>query len=222
VASNGFDSQNLEETPQREFPPDVIRQRQERLHSLSRLMTGPPNLQPLEIVDEAQGSPELDRKIRELLCECFPPDVELFSQQRCWHNSTPAFSVVCRDEERIVGHVAIVDRQITCGGQPLRVAGVESLAVAPAWRRTNLSKELMSVAMDEATRRGLSHGLLFCVSGLERYYRGLGWQKLEQEVTMRDEQGRGAPLPAKNIVMHLSLAGSVFPPGPIDLQGPDW
>lgn len=177
---------------------------------------------PLEIVDEGRVSPELDQQIRQLLCECFPLDVELFSQQRCWHNSTPAYSIVLREASRLVGHVAIVDRQITCDDQPLRVAGIQSLAVAPAWRRARLSRQLMIEAMAEARRRGLQFGLLFCVPGLERFYSSLGWQKSDQPVTLRDEQGKAAQLPVKNIVMHLPLAGQPLPPGQIDLQGPDW
>jgi predicted N-acetyltransferase YhbS len=177
---------------------------------------------PLEIISEVDVSPELDREIRQLLCECFPPDVELFSRERHWHHSVPAYSVLCHDVDRLVGHVAIVDRQITCDGQPVRVAGVQSLAVASLWRRTRLSQRLMIATMDEARRRGHDFGLLFCVPELERFYSALDWQKSSPPVRMLDEQGRAARLPAKNIVMHFPLADRPFPSGPIDLRGPDW
>jgi hypothetical protein len=80
----------------------------------------------------------------------------------------------------------------------------------------------MTVAMQEARRRGVGFGLLFCVPALEGFYARLGWRRTERAVTMRDAAGRTVPLTAKNISMELALAGDPLPPGPIDLEGRDW
>jgi len=177
---------------------------------------------PVEIIDEDHLDPELDAAIRRLLCECFPPDVGAFSARRAWNGVCPAFSVVGRGGDKVVGQVGIVERRITCGGAPVRVAGIQSLAVAASWRRSGLSQRLMTGAMDEAGRRGIRFGLLFCVPELEAFYARLGWRRIERAVTMRDAAGRIVPLTAKNISMELDLAGDPLPPGPIDLEGRDW
>jgi len=177
--------------------------------------------QPLEVTDEGRLDPAVDRAIRRLLCQCFPADAEHYSIERAWH-STPAFSVVSRDGEQVVGHAGVVVRTIRCGETAATVAGLQNFCVAPQWRRSGLARRVMAAAMDEAARRGIRFGLLFCVPALERYYGSQGWSKLDCPVTMLDEHGQPAPLPAKNIAMQIALAGVPLPPGPIHLHGRDW
>jgi predicted N-acetyltransferase YhbS len=180
------------------------------------------SLVPLEVIDEGRVTPELDAAIRRLLCECFPADVEAFLARRAWNEVHPAFSVIGRRGGAVVGHVGIIERQITCGVAPVRIAGIQSLAVARDCRRSGLSLDLMTAAMDEARRRGIRFGLLFCVPELEHFYAQLGWLQTERTVTMRDAAGRTVPLTAKNISMDLALDGERLAPGPIDLEGRDW
>jgi predicted N-acetyltransferase YhbS len=177
---------------------------------------------PLEVIDEDRIEPEQDAAIRHLLCKCFAADEATFSARRAWNEVRPAFSVVARSGEEVVGQVGIIDRWVTCGGLPIRVAGIQSLAVAPNWRGSGLSQRLMIAAMDEALRRDIRFGLLFCLPQLENFYSGLGWQRIDRAVTMHDAAGQTVPLTAKNIAMELALDGDRLPPGPIDLGGRDW
>ena len=136
--------------------------------------------------------------------------------------ASSALSVFRWQAEIMVGHVGIVDRRVARGGVPIRVAGIQSLAVAPRWRKSGLSQRLMTTAVHEARRRGLCFGLLFCMPELESFYARLGWRRIDRAVTMRDGAGRTVPLTAKNIAMELALAGDPLPPGAIDLEGRDW
>ena len=181
-----------------------------------------PLVLPVQVVDGRHIALELDAAVRRLLCECFPSDVAAFSVRRAWNDVHPAFSVFGRHGDAVVGQVGIVERRIACGGVPACVAGVQSLAVAPGCRRSGLSQRLMFAAMQEARRRGVCFGLLFCVPELERFYARMDWRRIERAVTMRDAAGRPVPLTAKNIAMELALAGEPLPPGPIDLEGRDW
>ena len=176
----------------------------------------------LTLVPEDEMTPELDRTIRELLCACFPPDVAFFSVARAWHNSAPAYSVIERREERIVGHVGVVVREIAVGGEPAVVAGIQNLAVAPDQRGAGVGPRLMTAAMTEAQRRGIPFGLLFCIPELERYYGHLGWTRLDITATMLDPEHGEVPIPGKNIAMVLPLAQQTWPVGNIFLQGMDW
>ena len=85
---------------------------------------------PLQVIVEDHIGPELDTAVRRLLCECFPSDAEAFSIRRAWNAVRPAFSVFGRHGDKVVGQVGIIERRITCGGVPVRVAGIQSLAVA--------------------------------------------------------------------------------------------
>lgn len=188
----------------------------------------------LQIVDEDRVGPELDAAVRRLLCECFPADAETFAARRAWNDVQPLFSVFAWQGGNLAGQVGIVDRPIDCGDaavratrgthaqRRVRVAGVQSLAVAPAWRGSGLSQRLMNAAIQEARRRKIPFGLLFCLPGLEEFYARLGWRRTNRAITMRDDSGRTVPLTAKNICMELPLGEDQLPPGLIDLGGRDW
>ena len=102
------------------------------------------------------------------------------------------------------------------------IAGIQSLAVSPRIRGSMLAWALMRRSMKEARKRGVPFGLLFCVPSLEPLYAAMKWERIDVVTTMRDEEGRAAPIPGKNIAMVLKLAGRPFPEGDIDLQGTDW
>jgi GNAT superfamily N-acetyltransferase len=176
----------------------------------------------LEVIEEARMPPATDRAIRRLLCECFPADVQSYARRRVWHDSPPAYTVIARQAGLVVGHLGIVMRTVACADVRVAVAGVQSFCVVPRHRGTGLSKRLMAWALDEALRRGVRFGLLFCVPELQRLYDALGWFKTDRPVTMLDERGELMPMPGKNICMFIELGGEGFPPGPLDLQGRDW
>ena len=176
----------------------------------------------LDVIPETAMSADLDQAIRHLLCECFPADRASFSQCRAWHDSWPAYTVVARCQDRLIGHVGMVVRSIQVGPSRVCVAGVQSFCIAPSHRGSGLSQKLLERALLEGRERGIPFGLLFCVPELERLYAKFGWHTVDELFTMRDEHGQPAPIPGKNIAMLVELSASHFPVGPIDLQGRDW
>jgi len=175
------------------------------------------------VVPESVISPAQDAAIRAGLCTCFPPDREVFSCTRAWHGSHPTWSVLIEDEDSVIAHAGIVERQILVGRQRVWIAGVQNVYVLPDRRGTGLFREVMSAALEEARSRGLEFGLLFCSPEIGRKYARQGWQLLDdRRVTRIDEQGRRQPLPPKNVTMCYALTGRRMPPGDIDLSGNDW
>jgi len=176
----------------------------------------------LSVIDERDMTPELDEEIRAGLCTCFPADAPAFSRARPWHGSAPEYSVVLQDGERVVAHAGVVNRTITVGGGPLRVAGVQSVYVLPEGRGKGLSAPVLEAAMEEAARRDFDCGLLFCVPSLQPVYARCGWQGLGPREVIRVEKGRELPIPDKNVTMFYPIRITAFPEGPIHLQGNDW
>jgi len=183
---------------------------------------GPAGDLSCELICESAMPPDVDRSIKALLCTCFPRDADAFRVSRHWHGSAPQYSVVLRDGPDIVGHVGVVVRPITCGGKPVVIAGVQNFAVAPPWRGRGLGPRLMAEAMTEARRRELDYGLLFCLPALEPYYAALGWRRTHVRVFARFDGGPIVELPDYNVTMYLELGPRPFPPGDIDLCGPDF
>jgi len=178
----------------------------------------------LVVINEEDLSRDMDRSIRELLVQCFPADRDYYSRRSRWH-CIPAFRVIGTDERNsIVAHAAVVDRRVSVGPAyaSLRVAGIQSFCVLQDYRGTGLSHRMMAVAMEEARGRAFDAGLLFCVNRVEPVYQRMGWAKLDAAVCMQDEKQGKTPIPAKNITMYFPLKVGQFPPGDIDLAGPDW
>ena len=174
-----------------------------------------------EIIEEAAISPAQDAEIKTLLVKAFDAEVDTFSKSRHWHGSAPLYSVIARRGGQVIGHCGVVVRDLRCGQMAARVAGIQNLGVRPDARGHNLGGRLLARGMDDARRRGIPFGLLFCVPELERFYRSNGWKKIDVSVIMQYE-GRTQPIPGKNIAMVLSLAGRPFPAGDLDLCGADW
>jgi GNAT superfamily N-acetyltransferase len=175
------------------------------------------------VIAEESVTADLDRRIRDILVACFPADAAHFSHSRCWH-SRPAWVVVALVRDgTVAAHCASVERGVmVCGTRPVTVAGVQGFSVMPDWRGSGLSDRIMEHAIEETRRRGIEAGLLFCLPELEKVYARMGWRRIDAAVVTRDGSGNPAPLPEKNITMAIPVAIPAFPPGDLDLMGPDW
>lgn len=179
--------------------------------------------QTLAVIEESSISPEMDLALRQMLVKSFDAaSGDFFSQSRHWHGSAPEYSVVGRVGGELCAHVGIIVRRVRCGTTQVTIAGIQNVCVPPQCRGMKLGPWVMKAAMDEAVRRQIPFGLLFCVPELERYYAGMGWVTTHEPATMNLAGGADEPIPGKNICMYWSAAGEKLPTGPIHLQGPDW
>ncbi len=177
----------------------------------------------LEIIQENKITAEVDKKIRSLLCHCFPNSKGYFSKKRSWNDVAPAYSLLFEENKKIHGHVGVILRTIQAVEEKIKIAGIQSLAVFKTLRGTGLAKELMVEAMEVALSKGIEFGLLFCVPELEKYYKKLGWKTVSEPVIMLDPHGNKVSIPSKNICMVIALKKKKpFPKGPIDIKGRDW
>lgn len=178
----------------------------------------------LFVLNEEDISPEMDRAIREMLVVCFPADREYYQRQSWWH-CVPVYRVLGKnDKGSIVAHTAVVERTVVVGPalSKVRVVGIQSFCIVQDYRRTGLSNKMMSVAMEEASKRGFDAGLLFCRKLLEKLYGEMGWYRLDAAVYMTDDEKAKTLIPAGNITMFYPLTVMKLPAGDIDLAGTDW
>lgn len=165
----------------------------------------------LSIVAEADMTPSLDERIRAGLCACFPADVAAFRTTRAWHGSSPEFSVLLQEADRLIAHVGIVKRAIDVGSRPLLVAGVQNVFVLPERRGKNLSGLVLETAMAEARRRGCDCGLLFCVPPLESAYRRCRWRALGSARWSASRKAACCPFPARTLPCSIRCTSRTFP-----------
>ena len=174
------------------------------------------------IVDERDMTPDLDARIRDGLCICFPNDRDTFSRSRSWHGSHPSFCAIVEDAGEVIAHVGVVDRTVRITDSPVRVAGVMNVFVLPSHQGLRLSDIATAAAMAEAAGRGFDLGLLFCTRPLVGVYGRMGWLLADNPV-IRVESGMEYPLPDGNVPMFLPLRRQAISTGAIiHLCGNDW
>ena len=177
----------------------------------------------LKIIDDRDMTPALDREIRDLLCTCFPKDVEVYSKTRAWNGYMPAWSVLLEDESRAVAHTGVMHKNIRVGDITIPVAGVFNVCVLPEYRGLGLSVRLMNAVEEEAAKRDRKYGFLFCKSWIEDVYRKSGWNRLEgRSITRVLDDGRAKGMRENIIAMYRRLGPDDFPPGPVHLLGNEW
>lgn len=174
------------------------------------------------IIEEQEMPDAMDVKIRTLLCECFPADVNVYSHTRYWHNSAPAYSLICQEKDFVLGQVGVVERQIVCNRKLFWVAGMENLVVHPRYRGRGVGKKLMIKAQNEAVKRRIPYGMLFCTPDVKKFYVSLAWYEHKSRVTMDALSGNSIPITVNDIPMVKVFSRGIFPSGEIYLRGPDW
>jgi GNAT superfamily N-acetyltransferase len=176
----------------------------------------------LFVINEEDISSQLDRAIREMLVVCFPADIEHF-QRLSWWRSIAVYRVLGKnDKGSIISHTALVERNIIVGPalKKMRVVGIQSFCVLPDYRGTDLSNKMMSVVLEEGSKRGSDAGLLFCREQLLKVYGHMGWSKYDAAVyTTNDKKGKTL---MPGFTMFYPLNTRQLPAGDIDLAGADW
>jgi GNAT superfamily N-acetyltransferase len=176
------------------------------------------------IIDESEVGHQLENDICNALTVCFPADKEIFSRCSWWH-SKPSWRIIAFSGiNNLVGHIAMIERQITVGDDvaSFLIGGVQSVFVVPEKRGKGISAKLMELAMQHAKDRKLDCGILFCIPELEKCYAKSGWQKIDTQIYMLDNNNKKVPIPSKNIAMIYSINDFNFPLGSICLNGQDW
>jgi aminoglycoside 2'-N-acetyltransferase I len=124
------------------------------------------------------------------------------------------------DGDQLVSLVAITDRVITVGGQPVRVGGIGDVST----REDRRGQGHASLLMREAARLmlddlGMDFGMLFCGENRIPFYEHLGWALIRQPAHWIDE---AAVEQVEPHFMILAPTGSAWPSGAVDLCGGDW
>lgn len=179
-------------------------------------------LPSVEILDERTIDAGLDRRIREMLCRCFPDWQEIFQKRRIWHSTPPMFSVLAEDEEKLVGHIAAVVRTITTGWNfRYNVISIQGVCVLPEAQHCGLAHRMLQKVLEESKRRQFLFAILYCKEPLVNFYTSQGWKLADDSIVMWNQ--RDLPISMRsNCPMYYELSDVPFPDGPLDVHSPSW
>lgn len=96
--------------------------------------------------------------------------------------------VVVRTDDAIVGHAAVVQRQLLVDGRPVRCGYVEAVAVRPGWGRRGIGGELMAT-VEEIVGAAYDVGALSASEQGRGLYRRRGWRVWTGELAVVTPQG---------------------------------
>ncbi len=111
--------------------------------------------------------------IRRLLEAAFGPDEEERFTEDDWQHAVGGVHFVLDVRAQIVGHAAVVERELHLDRQPLRTGYVEAVAVAPERQGRGLGSRLMA-DVDALIEERFQLGALG--TGRHHFYERLGWR----------------------------------------------
>lgn len=176
----------------------------------------------LRVINESKIDPALDKEIRRGLMICFPDDNDIFSRTRRFHGVISLYSVIIEQNKTVCAHLIIIDRTILINQQPFQIAGIGNVYVLPDHRGKGLSDQILKASMLHAKKIGFDFGLLFASDFSQKVYARNSWKKTGKRKITHTVNGQQTPLPPQTIAMYHPLKTTVFPQGPIDLQGIVW
>ncbi|MGU3294058.1 GNAT family N-acetyltransferase [Williamsia sp. M5A3_1d] len=109
--------------------------------------------------------------IRALMIDAFDGDFD----DDDWDHALGGMHVIARGRSGdVLGHAAVVQRQLIAGDQVWRVGYVEAVAVSTAVQRQGVGARLMA-AVEDIVDAAYDHGALAATEAGMRLYRARGW-----------------------------------------------
>jgi aminoglycoside 2'-N-acetyltransferase I len=156
--------------------------------------------------------------IRGLLEAAFGTDEEERFTDADWGHALGGRHFVLDQDGEILGHAAVVERELRVAGRALRTGYVEAVAIAPAHQGSGLGSRLME-AVDTDLRERFELGALG--TGRHRFYERLGWRTWRGPSFVRTADG-DRPTPDEDgyiLVLETPTTPPIDPAAPISC---DW
>jgi predicted N-acetyltransferase YhbS len=160
---------------------------------------------------------DLSRKIAELLSESF----DGYPKGRVFFHQIPAFRILAREGQELIGHLAVDHRIINSGGVFFRIFGIVDLCVKESMRQSGLATAMLVYLQELAKKSNIDFLLL--VSGSNDFYLNRGF-KIASNVCcwMMIQNNRSIGLVRRKLeegFMFKAVSDKIWPETEIDLLG---
>jgi len=136
-----------------------------------------------------------------------------------WSHARGGLHVLARRDGDLVGHAAVVGRQLVVADHTLRTGYVEAVAVAPTARRQGVATALMA-EVERLVRGGYELGALAASTDGVGLYEARGWTRWRGPLCALTPQGR-----TEGDASRVFVLPTPETPGPLDPTLPltcDW
>jgi predicted N-acetyltransferase YhbS len=155
--------------------------------------------------------------VRALLNDAFPDGAPDELGGYYGRHGLPTATLLLRDSRRVVGHLAIYERQIRIGDEALQAGLLGEIAVAADRRRGGLARDLVREAHEHLRARSIPYSILFAYE--PRVYESSGYRLMRNQMRFLDTDGQWKTFVYRGS-MYAELSGRPWPDQPVDLCGP--
>ena len=128
--------------------------------------------------------------------------------------------VSARLDGHLAGSLTIVTRQMTAGGEPMRVAGIGNVVTKSEYRHRGVASAMLRASADHTrTRLNAEFGVLICRREVGPVYEKSGWVRVEGPTRFSQPTG-AVTYPGDTMILKLTVRE--WPGGAIDLCGLPW
>ena len=150
--------------------------------------------------------------LKGLMAEAFAEDEHGGFTDDDWAHALGGTHFVAEDGGRIVGHAAVVERDIRVGGRPLRTGYVEAVATAVDRQRSGIGTALMRAVAEHLG----AYELGALGTGSHAFYSRLGWVTWRGPSSVRTPGGEEPTPEEDGYIMILRTPSTP----PLDLDAP--
>ena len=171
----------------------------------------------IDVIAEMDLTPADDAAIAALLAEAFGPDFD----GRSYHKQRHHLRIVARGADGdIVGHIALLFRDIRLGDRLTPIVGLAEVSTRPSHRGRGIAGAMLHMALDRARRSLACFAVLF---GNRPLYAGTGFVAAANPLTyvrLDDARSHGILQRTDDNLMVLPLRDVAWDPdAPVDLVG---
>ncbi len=131
-----------------------------------------------------------------------------------WDHALGGIHVLCHRDDTLIGHAAVVQRQLLVDDRPFRVGYVEAVAVSSDAQRQGIGARLMAT-IEDIVDAAYDFGALGASEAGLRLYRTRGWQTWNGPLSVLGPAGRSPTPDDEGGVM---VYGEVIGDGSVDLE----
>ncbi len=158
----------------------------------------------------------LDAQIRDLLSLCFTkPGDEVFRTQRFFREPPQHRWFLTGQHDPILAHVALHEKQVTCGSSDIRIGGVAEVCVHPHARGRGYVRKLLDAAHAWLRSQDIPFAVLF---GDPRVYQSSGYHSV-QNLFLPEKAASGTVTWEPKAAMICELSDRPWPPEHVYLHG---
>ncbi len=171
----------------------------------------------IEQVAEIDISSNTHLHIHQLLSSCFSG----YPKNRSYFKQLPHFRLLVKNEDKLIGHVAIDHRLVSIDTDVFRIFGLADLCVNEAFQSKNIATRMLNHLDDLAKKSGIDYILLF--TNQQSFYEKNGFSSVDNVcrwVFINDDRTLGvSQRKLGKTIMIKSYSDKKWSNGLLDLMG---